>query len=79
MAIERVLVKGFMGVALNRWLVGTRRNLADITNEDGAKAIESGREPLFVLGFPKNDVFRPISEEIPDGTTPDWTHLPPRF
>jgi hypothetical protein len=79
MVMERVVVKAFMGVALNRWLIGTRGHLADITDDSGAEMVNAGREPLYVVGFPKQDVFRPESEIITDGSIPDWTKIRPRF
>lgn len=75
--LEMVLLRAFGGAALRRWLVAENEAVAYVTNNDGRTAIERGREPEFVVGFPKGDVFQP-DPAVADGSHPDWSKLTPR-
>lgn len=79
MVCQAVVVRAFRGVALNRWMVGETGNVAEITDESGAKDVSAGQQPAHVLGFPKNDIFESPTTSISDGDTPDWTQLTQRF
>jgi hypothetical protein len=80
MSPQRVVIKGFNGVALVRWLVDVLPNVAAITNDEGVEAIKKGRKPEFIVGFPLMDVF--ILEDdvsIDDGDKPNWSKFRPKF
>jgi hypothetical protein len=80
MTPERVVIKGFNGVALVRWLVGVLPTVAKITNDDGAEAVRTGRSPEFVVGFPLFDVFVwDVDTGIKDGDKPNWSQFRPKF
>jgi hypothetical protein len=79
MSPEHVVVKGFKGIALNRWMVGTYRNVAIITDDGGVEAVRLGAEPHRSVGFPKCDVFVSPDHPVKDGSVPNWSEMRPRF
>jgi hypothetical protein len=77
---EPVVVKDFMGRALNRWMVGVVGSVARITNDDGADAVRKGQEPEFSVGFPVSDIYRYTGDiRISDGDEPNWADFTARF
>ena len=79
MTVERVVIKAFRGVALNRWLIGASGEIAIITDDAGALAAREGLEPEHSLGFPKVDIFRPCDGAVDDGSMPNWADMRHRF
>ncbi len=80
MSPELVVIKDFEGVALLRWMIGTVGTVAEITNEDGRRAIQAGRRPAFVVGFPLTDVYSVRSDiRINEGDRPNWAIFTRRF
>lgn len=75
MVAKHVVIRAFRGIALNRWCVGFASGAALITNEDGAAAVNRGRTPEYVLGFPSGDVFEPPDTGITDGDSPNWAEM----
>ncbi len=76
---EMVVSKDVTGRALVRWLVAELPRVAVLTNEDGAVAVRSGREPRFAVGFPKSDVYLWPATGITEGDSPNWAEITPRF
>jgi hypothetical protein len=70
MKAERVVVKGFDGNVLRRWMIGSGPTVAYITDDAGAQAVDAGARPQFVVGFPLADVF-----EWPDAESTDKSYL----
>lgn len=69
---EPVTVKVFGGSLVSRWMIGTYKNVAVITDDAGVRALQSGGEPAHAVGFPKSDVFVRLGDDSGE-------HLTPRF
>lgn len=52
---EPVTVRVFGGSLVNRWMIGTYKAVAVITDDAGVRALQAGGEPAHAVGFPKGD------------------------
>ena len=71
---QKVLVRGYRGVAKTCRIVSIRNEYAQLTDEYGFNVISSGGETDRIVTFPLSDLFA-ANESVEDGSSPDWNKL----
>jgi hypothetical protein len=72
---EVVIVRAHQGRALVRRVWSVSRNRVYITNDEQLNRLLAGREALWPLGFPREDVFKYDSEIAANLDAVNWSRL----